>query len=131
MTAWVDPSAAASAARGWVSDSIAEHGDPNCEIFVAEVGGAVIGFVTVRRQKHFSGQDQAYVGELVVASSTARSGVGTALMRAAEAWAESRGLQRLSLGTGASNRASLAFFRNLGYREGDVRLSRPLHLGHR
>ena len=43
------------------------------------------------------------------------SGVGTALMRAGEAWARDRGLSTLSLDVWATNERALTFYRILGY----------------
>jgi ribosomal protein S18 acetylase RimI-like enzyme len=47
-------------------------------------------------------------------------------MRAAEDWARRRGLQHLTLETGAANTAARAFYRALGYRYEDVRLTKPI-----
>lgn len=93
-------------------------------VFVAEDRGTVVGFVSVTERNHFTGEVEGYVGELALADTGTRSGIGRALMAAAEAWARGRGLRRLSLETGAANRAARAFYAALGYAEEDVRLSR-------
>lgn len=47
-------------------------------------------------------------------------------MAAAEEWARSHGLARLSLETGAANTVARRFYEKLGYEVEDVQLSRPL-----
>ncbi|MFD0884420.1 GNAT family N-acetyltransferase [Streptosporangium algeriense] len=68
----------------------------------------------------------AYVGELVVSSEAERTGVGSALMAAAESWARAHGLCRMTLETGAANLRARAFYRSLGFADEDVRLSKPI-----
>jgi len=62
--------------------------------------------VAVCEQAHFTGQADAYVGELAVASGLERRGIATRLMDAAEGWADRRGLAFLTLETGAANQAA-------------------------
>jgi len=54
------------------------------------------------RCAHFTGQVDAYVGELAVAFGLQRRGIGTRLMDAAEAWAARSGREFLTLETGRS-----------------------------
>ncbi|BCJ27541.1 GNAT family N-acetyltransferase [Actinocatenispora sera] len=119
---WRDPAAVERAVRGWVADAIAGT-EP---VWVAALDGRVVGFVHAGEHRHFTGERDGYVGELVVAADAARAGVGRALMDAAHRWAADRGLRRLTLETGAANATARAFYRSLGYAEEDVRLSRPL-----
>ncbi len=53
-------------------------------------------------------------------------GVGTALMKAAEAWARDRGLDLLSLDVWSTNHAALAFYGRLGYSVGSLNLIKRL-----
>jgi GNAT superfamily N-acetyltransferase len=103
VAAWRDADAVADAVRGWVTDSLDQNeSDGHC-VLVAVRDSRVVGFVTVTTRRHFTGQVDAYIGELVVAAEVERMGVGRALMKAAEAWARERGLQRITLETGAAN----------------------------
>lgn len=122
---WRDPDEVLAAVRGWVTEAIAGAGDDE-PVWVAVLDGAVVGFVHAGERRHFSGERDGYVGELVVAESAERHGIGRALLAAAEDWAAGRGLRRLSLETGAANTAARAFYAALGYQEEDVRLSRPI-----
>lgn len=126
VAAWCDAAAVATTVRGWVLASVerAEQGDG--AVFVFEQGTQVVGLVTVAEGRHWTGERQGQVGELVVAPVARRSGAGAALMAAAEGWAAARGLGRLTLETGAANSGALGFYRALGYADEEVRLSRAI-----
>lgn len=130
VAGWRDPAAAARAAEGWLADSLAAAARGGTTgVFVAVRGAEVVGVVSVEEQRHFTGAVDAYVGESAVASEAARRGVGRLLMAAAEEWARSRGLRRLSLRTGAANTAARRFYEALGYEPEEVRLTRVLPSG--
>lgn len=93
---------------------------------MAEIDGKVAGFVSLGARAHFTGELDAYVGELVVAQADEGWGVGRALVAAAEGWALQRGLVRITLETGAANSGARAFSSALGFAEEDVRLTRTL-----
>ena len=126
VASWRDQDHVAVAVRQWLINSVNRAVGSDSSAFVAEEGGVVIGFVSVSERAHFTGELDAYVGELVVHKAHAGSGVGRALMRVAEDWARTRGLGRLMLETGAANAAARAFYEALGYELEDVRLSRGL-----
>ncbi|MGA9749781.1 MAG: GNAT family N-acetyltransferase [Nocardioides sp.] len=126
VASWRDPDAVLRSVTEWVQGSIATVGAPNHAVFVAVLDEQVVGVVSVGLRQHFTGEEDAYVGELVVDSGTARAGIGTALMAAAEDWGRARGLTHLTLETGAANAAAISFYRALGYDMEDVRLTRRL-----
>ena len=126
VAAWRDPQAVLHAVRGWVESSLGAADEPGHAVYVAVAEGRVAGVVTVAERAHFTGQVDAFVGELVVAPGLARRGIATQLMNAAEAWAVRRGLAFLTLETGAANHAARAFYAQRGYREEDVRLTRAI-----
>jgi ribosomal protein S18 acetylase RimI-like enzyme len=124
---WRDPAAVRAAVTQWVGTSLDMAGAHDRAVLVAVTDGTLVGFVTVSQRRHFTGELDAYVGELVVAEEAQRRGVGRALMRAAETWARERGYRRMTLETGAANQTGRAFYAALGYAEEDVRLTRPLN----
>ena len=126
MPTWRDPAAWLSAVRGWVSDSAWNAGQPGHAMYVAVAGDQVVGLVSVTERAHFTGQVDAYVGELVTAAGMARPGIARALTAAAEAWGAARGLHYLTLETGAANRSARSFYAALGYREEDVRFTKDI-----
>jgi hypothetical protein len=69
VAAWRDPEAVGRAVRGWVAGSLETAAEPGHAVFVAEADGEIAGVVTVTEKAHFTGQVDAYVGELVVAAA--------------------------------------------------------------
>ncbi|MFI7417554.1 GNAT family N-acetyltransferase [Nonomuraea sp. NPDC049684] len=126
VAAWRDPGAAVRAAERWLAGSVAAAEERRGAVFVAVRGSRVVGVVSVDRQRHFTGDEDAYVGELAVAPDAVRAGLGRRLMAAAEDWAREQGLRHLTLETGAANVTARRFYAALGYTEESVRLSRSL-----
>jgi len=123
---WRDPAAVRRAAQNWIQTSIGTVGQPGHAVYVAIAGGQVVGVVSIREQTHFTGQTDAYIGELAVASGMERRGIATALMNAAEAWAARRGVAFLTLHTGAANQPARGLYRQLGYREEELLLTKAI-----
>lgn len=123
---WLDPDAVLTAARGWITAALDGIG-PGGAVFVAtDVEGRPIGFVSVARRAHFTGEERAYIGELVVAEGHEGRGVGRALLTATEEWAREQGLRMMELDTGAANTRAREFYRLLGYGEEGVKLVKLL-----
>lgn len=92
-------------------------------LLVAVQDEQVVGFLGVSERTHFSGQREAYIGELVVEPTRRRHGVARALLTHAQRWAAKRGLRRLTLETGCANAAALALYRALEFECEQVMLS--------
>lgn len=129
MPAWRDRAAWLTAVLGWVASAADAAADRDHAVYVAVDAGQVVGFVEVTERVHFTGQVDAYVGELITATGHERQGIARALMRAAEDWGVSRGLAVLTLETGAANHEALAFYAAIGYKAEDVRLSKQIRTG--
>jgi len=88
-------------------------------IFVAEVDGAVIAFIEVGLRSHADGCDPrqpvGFVEGWFVAAPHRRSGVGAALLRAAEAWARERGCREMASDTWIDADVSQAAHEALGF----------------
>ena len=126
---WRDPDAVREAVVGWVRGSLDSCTAEDREALVAVDAARLVGLVTVGQRQHFTGETDAYIGELIVAAGMERRGVGTLLMQAAEEWGRRRGLKYLTLETGAANSTARAFYASLGYQEEDVRLTKELGRG--
>ena len=123
---WFEPAAFLDAVRKWTEGAITTIG-PTRAVFVAEdAAGTCVGFVGVSRFVHFTGIEQAYVGELAVAAEAEGMGVGRALLSAAEAWAAEQGFAYVALDTGTANARARGFYEHLGYAEESVRLVKVL-----
>lgn len=123
---WRDEAAVAAAVREWVRGSMEKVDREDHAVFVADAEGAVVGFISVGEQRHWSGAIDAGIGELVVAIEHSGRGVGRRLVDAAIEWARERALERVTLSTGAANQNARSFYRALGFDEEDVTLSRAV-----
>ena len=123
---WRDPQKMIVTAQGWITENIEQNGTKNL-VFVAEdKDGERLGFATVSHSTHFTGEGQAYIGELVTDEAAEGRGVGKALAQACEQWAREQGYRILSLATGAANQRALGFYRHIGYQDEDVTLVKLL-----
>jgi GNAT superfamily N-acetyltransferase len=123
---WRDPQKMIVTARGWITESIEQDGTKT-SVFVAEdEHGERLGFATVSHNTHFTGEGQAYIGELVTNEAAEGRGVGKALAQACEQWAREQGYRILSLATGAANERALGFYRHMGYQDEDITLVKLL-----
>jgi GNAT superfamily N-acetyltransferase len=78
--------------------------------------GEGLGFVYLERmQDYFTLEAHGHVGILVVTETAAGGGVGSALMRAAEAWAGEQGYRKLTLTVFQRNEAARRVYDHLGY----------------
>jgi ribosomal protein S18 acetylase RimI-like enzyme len=128
---WRNRAEAREAGRRWLEDSLENAATGAGMVFVASdesspTAGGVLGVLGVNPTRHFTGEHDGYIGELVVAEHAARRGIGRALVDAAEAWARDHGLAHLTLHTGAYNTSARAFYAALGFAEEEVRLTRPV-----
>ena len=101
--------------------------DPDYRTLVAEAGGALVGMVGVFRGRDYS-RDPPYarVLALVVDPACRGSGVGAALMGAAEAWAREVGAGSMHLTTAAHRAGAHRFYERLGYEGTGLRYRKPL-----
>lgn len=99
--------------------------------FVAELDGAVVGFVCVwgrvpPQEPDEPQADYAYVSDLVVLAAWRRRGIGRALLERAEAYARSLGMDTIGIGVMAGNREARALYEARDYREVHVELRKSL-----
>lgn len=85
-----------------------------------------LGVVSVAHNANFTGERQAYLGELAVVEDAEGQGIGRLLVSAAERWAHDNGYALLVLETGAANARARGFYAELGYQEESVRLVKLL-----
>ena len=123
---WRDPQKMIVTAQNWITGSIEQQGKKTM-VFVAEnEQGERLGFATISHSIHFTGESQAYIGELATSEAAERRGVGKALVQACEQWTREQGYRILSLTTGAANEQALGFYRHMGYLDEDVTLVKLL-----
>lgn len=105
-----------------------EHDDPH--ILVAKQDGIMVGFVTFKGEEaqYFDSNVKKYgtVIELYVAEVARAQGVGKTLMKAAEDFFRSRGLQHLKVCASSFNTNAREFYKHLGYEEKEITFFRKL-----
>jgi ribosomal protein S18 acetylase RimI-like enzyme len=100
-------------------------------VLVAEVEGAVVGFVTVWTRYRSSEPDDdprehGFISDLVVLAAHRGCGFGRSLLRAAEARAREAGARELRLSVKAGNTGALALYSAEGFAESEIYLEKPL-----
>ena len=123
---WRDAQKMIVTAQGWIVESIEQHGTKTSVFVAVDQHEERLGFATVSHSTHFTGESQAYIGELATVEAAEGRGVGKALAQACEQWAREQGYRILSLATGASNERALRFYRHMGYQDEDVTLIKLL-----
>ena len=123
---WRDPEKMLSAMTRFVVEDAGRIGDQSTLLVAEDADGERLGLVSVSRHVNFTGEVEAYIGELAVGADCEGRGVGQVLVRAAEDWARTHGYGLVVLETGAANTRARAFYERLGYREESVKLARVL-----
>jgi L-amino acid N-acyltransferase len=121
---WRPAAGVAAAVVGWVETSLDRMSQPGHAVLVAEVEERIVGFVTLSASRHWAGETDASIGELVVAPEAEGKGIGTALVEAVVECARAEGYTRISVSTGAANTRARSLYRRLGFEDEDVSLSR-------
>jgi diamine N-acetyltransferase len=94
--------------------------DPEMDWIVAERACQIAGFLSVRvlhaaDRPVLLPRQFVEVDSLAVRADHQRTGVGRALMAAAESWAAERGISEIELSVWEFNQSALAFYKELGY----------------
>ena len=126
MRPWRDRTQWLKAVEGWLTSSVEAHPTETMVIVALNAREERVGFASVTSNKHFTGQPQAYIGELASTEEAESQGVGRALVAACEEWARANGYSLITLTTGAGNDRALGFYRHLGYVDEDVTLTKQL-----
>ena len=106
---------------------IAYLGRPDTEALVAEVDGAIVGFVDLefRARLHFS-TPQAWIPDLIVTERARSAGIGAALLDGCERLARERGCWGLTLESASWRERAHAFYRRHGMTDAALSFSKPL-----
>jgi len=89
---------------------------PDDRVLVAEApDGAVVGWIHVFGRRMLESDADAEIGGLVVDEAARGRGVGSALMKSAEAWAGERGYDVVSVRTNVIRVEAHEFYKSRGY----------------
>jgi len=123
---WRDPGKMLAAMQGFINESITAIGNDAVVLIAEDMHGIPLGFLSITHNTNFTGETQAYIGEIAVSAEAEGRGIGRALMHAGEEWARTHGYSLIVLDTGAANARARAIYRRLGYAEESVRLVKEL-----
>lgn len=85
-------------------------------VYVAEVGGAVVGWVYVYLVPSLLHDPQAEIGGLIVSEGYRGQRIGERLLRQAEQWAGEHGCHAVSVHSNVIRKDAHRFYERLGYR---------------
>jgi ribosomal protein S18 acetylase RimI-like enzyme len=101
--------------------------DVRCRTFLAEVNGQVCGMIgTLTHGSHAHNDVSGKIIALVVSKKQRRSGIGRALIAAAEKDFANQGITRVSLTTRFSREEAHQFYESLGYMRTGFRFAKDL-----
>ena len=96
-------------------------------LLIAEIEEDPCGFVFLEeKQDYFTGGLHGHIGILVVSAHAEGSGVGGALMAAAERWSRDRGYASLTLNVFDGNRRARGVYEHAGFRPDTVKYRKLL-----
>jgi ribosomal protein S18 acetylase RimI-like enzyme len=112
---WSDVEALAAGYAEVLAGAVRGQDSRSTVLIAQRADGVRLGFISLRVREDVRGIERGHVADLGVINEVRRTGVGSALMSAGEAWARERGLPALSLDVWAANEPAWAFYESLGY----------------
>src|SRR5205823_1706306 len=91
VASWRDPDKMLTTIHSWLTQSMERHGTETTVFIAEDEHGEQLGFASVSHQRHYTGDGQAYIGELAVCEASEGHGIGQALVTACEQWARTQG----------------------------------------
>jgi ribosomal protein S18 acetylase RimI-like enzyme len=88
---------------------------PSQFVAVAEAAEGILGWVAAEERVLLESGRRAEIVGLVVGATVRRHGIGSALVRAAESWAQERGLGSIVVRSNVLRSEAHAFYARLGY----------------
>ena len=86
------------------------------QVFVAEVGGSVVGMCSIHRLVSTAeGAKSGLIEDVVVQQGSRGMGIGSKLLATAEEWSFAQGLRRMQLLADRNNTKALAFYERNGW----------------
>lgn len=101
--------------------------DPQQAVYVAVLGGTVVGLAAVTRLYYFHlGQSIARLSSLVISETMRSQQLGKQLLQVAERWALANGCHQLELTSSVRRERAHAFYQRAGYSGSALRFVRHL-----
>lgn len=100
---WLDPKRVGEAVRVSLVELVDRQPNDDEAVFVAEVGGVVIGGISVSKRVHFTSATQASIDDLFVSADHEHQGAGQGLLAAVQEWTDESELPAITVETTAHN----------------------------
>ena len=112
----------------FVSTRISNLDKEREKVFVAEVNGIVVGYIHAEKYQTLYAEPMINILGLAVSSEFRRRGIGGALLKHAECWANEVGIHRIRLNSGATRKEAHSFYRAMGYNneKGQIRFIKDI-----
>ncbi len=91
-------------------------------VFVAELNGAVVGYVHAEIYSLLYWEPMVNILGLAVSSDCRRKGAGKTLMKRVEEWAKERGITEIRLNSGGTRKEAHEFYRAIGFDDEKVQI---------
>ncbi len=96
--------------------------DENSDYLVAEVNGAIVGFLSIKRALSpdlpiFKRTGSALIDSCVVDEEHRRKGIAKALFEEAREWAKGKGIDTVQLMVWSKNKSAIDLYRSLGFED--------------
>lgn len=117
----------ADAVENWVKYVKSRLNEDSCQLFVAETGGRLVGYVGAAVKEYppvFEVLKYGFIEEIAVTHEFRRKGIGGQLAGAAEKWLRSTGVEDINVKIDVANEASLALFQGRGFQARTQTLTR-------
>ena len=106
-----DPTKQAQALHLLIEHSHADHEQPACVVWVAELDGHVIGMCSLQVLiSTAEGGEVGLIEDVIIDAAYRKQGIGHQMLHSLETWARQRGLTRLQLLADTHNGGALAFY---------------------
>ncbi len=116
-------------AAGYASFLCSQLSDGDSVVFVAEVEGAIVGYVYAAVEplswKDLRGEC-GFIHDLLVTDAARRTGIGLTLLDAAIEWLRGRDMPRVVLGVAARNETAQRLFERRGFRPTMIEMTSEL-----
>lgn len=95
--------------------------DPHCRILIAELGGNLVGYLSIWRRSNLShAGPAAFVDDLIVSEEARGKGLGTALLQEAMRYAKEWGCVEIEVSTMPENEGAQRLYREMGFEKRGV-----------
>lgn len=103
--------------REWLEKLDARGSNGSQAVFVAELGGEVVGWVDVSLEHRLQSETFGFIGGLVVRDGLRGAGIGRRLCERAEQWSAEQGAKKIRVTSRSTREGAHRFYLRDGYQQ--------------